>query len=72
MTTEKYDNNGKCWYFWFGDDNKTMVSCQKGPTRHAYAWQIGPFLQDTLEEELQIYPLDHLNLNLNKEGNQMN
>ena len=26
-----------------------MVSCQKGPTRHAYAWQIGPFLQDTLE-----------------------
>ena len=20
-----------------------MVSCQKGPTRHAYAWQIGPF-----------------------------
>ena len=25
-----------------------MVSCQKGPTRHAYAWQIGPFWQDTL------------------------
>ena len=25
-----------------------MVSCQKGPTRHAYAWQIGPFSQDTL------------------------
>ena len=25
-----------------------MVSCQKGPTRHAYAWQIGPFGQDTL------------------------
>ena len=24
-----------------------MVSCQKGPTRHAYAWQIGPFQQDT-------------------------
>ena len=21
----------------------------KGPTRHAYAWQIGPFWQDTLE-----------------------
>ena len=20
-----------------------MVSCQKGPTRHANAWQIGPF-----------------------------
>ena len=25
-----------------------MVSCQKGPTRHAYAWQIGPFWKDTL------------------------
>ena len=23
----------------------SMVSCQKGPTRHAYAWQIGPFWQ---------------------------
>ena len=22
--------------------------CQKGPTRHAYAWQIGPFWQHTL------------------------
>ena len=27
----------------------SMVSCQKGPTRHAYAWQIGPFGQDTLD-----------------------
>ena len=27
----------------------TRVSCQKGPTRHAYAWQIGPFWQDTLD-----------------------
>ena len=26
-----------------------MVSCQKGPTRNAYAWQIGPFWQDTLD-----------------------
>ena len=26
-----------------------MVSCQEGPTRHAYAWQIGPFWQDTLD-----------------------
>ena len=25
-----------------------MVSCQKGPTRHAYTWQIRPFSQDTL------------------------
>ena len=27
----------------------SMVSCQKGPTRHAYAWHIGPFWQDTLD-----------------------
>ena len=29
--------------------NISMVSCQKGPTCHAYAWQIGPFWQDTLD-----------------------
>ena len=27
----------------------SRVSCEKGPTRHAYAWQIGPFWQDTLD-----------------------
>ena len=27
----------------------SRVSCQKGPTRHAYAWPIGPFWQDTLD-----------------------
>ena len=27
----------------------SRVSCQKGPTRHAYAWQIGPFWQDKLD-----------------------
>ena len=33
-----------------------MVSCQKGPTRHAYAWQIGPFWQDTLDiQYLYVY-----------------
>ena len=26
-----------------------MISSQKGPNRHAYAWQIGPFWQDTLD-----------------------
>ena len=35
-------------YIW-PSNMKPMVSCQKGPTRHAYAWQIGPFWQDTLE-----------------------
>ena len=29
--------------------HSSMVSCQKSPTRHAYAWQIGPFWQDILE-----------------------
>ena len=32
----------------WGWDN-SRVSCQKGPTCHAYAWQIGPFWQDTLD-----------------------
>ena len=27
----------------------SRVSWQKGPTRHAYAWQIGHFWQDTLD-----------------------
>ena len=27
----------------------SMVSRQKGPYRHAYAWQIGPFWQETLD-----------------------
>ena len=27
----------------------SRVSCEKGPTRHAYTWQIGPFCQDTLD-----------------------
>ena len=32
----------------------SMVSCQKGPTCNAYAWQIGPFWQDTLVISLQL------------------
>ena len=27
----------------------SRVSCKKGLTRHAYAWQIGPFWQDTID-----------------------
>ena len=30
-------------------NQRSRVPRQKGPTRHAYAWQIGPFWQDTLE-----------------------
>ena len=35
--------------------HNSMVSCQKGPTRHAYAWQIGPFGQDTFELRLHTF-----------------
>ena len=41
-----------------GQDLTSMVSCQKGPTHHAYAWQIGPFWQDTLDlyfSKLQLF-----------------
>ena len=34
-----------------------MVSCQKGPSSHAYAWQIGPFWRDTLDLSLPWYML---------------
>ena len=41
------------WCFLFHESRISYqisrVSCQKGPTRHAYAWQIGPFWQDTLD-----------------------
>ena len=40
----------KCQYFylwWFIDTSR--VSCQKGPTCHAYACQLMPFLQNTLD-----------------------
>ena len=33
----------------------SMVSYQKGPTRHAYAWQIGPFWQDILNILLKLW-----------------
>ena len=35
-------------HIWYTPDT-SMISCQKGPTRHAYAWQIGSFWQDTLD-----------------------
>ena len=33
-------------------DDISRVSCQKGPTRHAYAWQIGPFWLDNLDMKM--------------------
>ena len=37
-----------CWTF-LREAKTSMVSCHKGPTCHAYAWQIGPFWQDTID-----------------------
>ena len=40
------------YVFWFVSLRCTYISrgsCQKGPTCHACAWQIGPFWQDTLD-----------------------
>ena len=45
MKSESFYKYSQTWYRYFN----STVSCQKGPTRHAYAWQIGPFWQDTLE-----------------------
>ena len=42
------------------------VSCQKGPTRHAYTWQIGPFWQDTLDMTLVTFAFS---LNGNQDWN---
>ena len=46
----------------------SMVSCQKGPIRHAYAWQIEPFWQDILDmykeknvTKYRITPNEHSN-----------
>ena len=36
------------WHM-ISSDIISRVSCQKGPTRHAYAWQIGPFWQNTFD-----------------------
>ena len=35
----------------------SRISCQKGPTRHAYASQIGPFWQDTLNMRMSSSPI---------------
>ena len=49
------NNNMLQSYIWpygiWNGNGISRVSCQKGPTRHAYAWQIGPFWQDTLVME---------------------
>ena len=33
----------------YNAETTSRVSCQKGATSHAYAWQIAPFWQDTLD-----------------------
>ena len=37
---------------WEAHITYSMESCQKGPTRHAYAWQIGLFWQETIDINL--------------------
>ena len=39
--------------------NISRLFCQKGPTRHAYAWQIWPFWQDTLDIFVAPVPMVH-------------
>ena len=38
----------------------SRASCQKGPTRHAYAWQMGPFWQDTTEFTYCVSNIDNI------------
>ena len=49
---EAYLNETEAWIMRSFKKTISMVSCQKGPTRHVYAWQIGLFWQDTLDIKL--------------------
>ena len=40
---------------WYEMTHISRVYCQKGPIRHAYAFQIGPFWQDTLDLSLILF-----------------
>ena len=46
--------------------NISRVSCQKGPSRHAYAWQKGPFWQDTID--MRVYLGNNRTLELKHKG----
>ena len=48
----------------------SRVSCQKGPTHHAYAWQIGPFWQDALDM-LPLFSLSSLRWNSSARAQQL-
>ena len=49
--------SGGAWGGVVFHDDISMASCQRGPTRYAYAWQIGPFWQDTLDTSPQTDPM---------------
>ena len=51
ITSRNIEEDGclQCMY-------RSMVTCQKGPTRHAYARQIGPFWQVTLDDKDWSHP----------------
>ena len=46
-------NNAVRWHY-----NMSRVSWQKSPTSHAYAWQIMPFWQDTLDVNFLSNPVN--------------
>ena len=49
-------------YYFNDSENHGMnskISCQKGLTRHAYAWQIGSFLHDTLDMSILFLRYEH-------------
>ena len=47
---------------------RSRVSCQKGPTRHAYVWQIGPFWQDTQDIYYEVNLMAVISFSLNTES----
>ena len=53
---------GRCGPWIISVGHISMVSCQKGPTRHAYAWQMGPFCQDTLDMCMRCVDYDKYNI----------
>ena len=48
-------------------NHTSRVSCQKDPTRHAYAWQIGPFWQDIIDLHFLPIPRRHGSLGFSKD-----
>ena len=50
------------WRLALEELHTSRVPCQKGPICHAWAWQVGPFWQDTLNMTFGIYIGWHMKL----------